>query len=195
MCEYSAKFREFLSKMQAVCHINHKMNANGCEAKELFNNIGSDIQEYAEEKIEAKKEELKERALDEFQRKLLTEKRTTKKLQQKNKRITKIQTKTIEAERKVRKIKETTEEIEKGFEQLKDVWTMLGKFTSLLKLIWSKLDPVWKALNKTYKIVLIRKLCKKHFEFEFVFSSHYIIPLTYRFFCLSTFLFPYFTSY
>ena len=45
--------------MQAVCHINTQLNNNGCAAKLLFNNIGSDIQEYAEEQMESESDKKK----------------------------------------------------------------------------------------------------------------------------------------
>ena len=61
MCKYSTEFRGFLSKMQAVCHINTQLNNNGCAAKSLFNNIGSDIQEYAEEQMESESDKKKKK--------------------------------------------------------------------------------------------------------------------------------------
>ncbi len=142
MCELSTRFRVFLSKMQAVCHINTAMNQNGCQAKSMFNNIGSDVYSIAEEKLESTDDPEK------------LKKRRKKKKQKKRKKIRK---KTKKANRAANK-KNYGRIVKKGFKKLELVWTILGAATTMLKELWKKLEPVWLAINKDYKIWIIRKL-------------------------------------
>ncbi len=157
MCKYSTKFRVFLSKMQAVCHINTQLNNNGCAAKLLFNNIGSDIQEYAEEQMESESDK-KKNGKKKSRQQLQTEKNKRNK-----KKRAKIRKKTRKAKRGKTGTKNIGKKIKTGFKKLELAWKMIGKLTSFLKILWSKLDPVMKAFEKDYKIWLIRKWCKKHF--------------------------------
>ena len=155
MCELSTRFRVFLSKMQAVCHINTAMNQNGCQAKSMFNNIGSDVYSIAEEKLESTDDPEK-----------LKKRRKKKKIKKRNK----IRRKTRKANKAARK-KNYGKDVKKGFKKLELVWTILGKATTMLKELWKKLEPVWLAINKDYKIWIIRK-----FVAMFLFC-HYIISL------------------
>ena len=174
MCKFSTDFRVFLSKMQAVCHINTAMNQNGCQARSLFNNIGSDVYSIAEEKLEATDDpkELKKR------RKNKT-KKTRKKMGKKKKK----------ANRAVKK-KNYGKIVNKGFKKLELVWKALGSATTFLKKLWKKLEPVWLAINKDYFIWIIRKMLPC---FCFVIIS-FIISLTY-FCCFSFVLLSSFPSY
>ena len=160
MCKYSTEFRVFLSKMQAVCHINTQLNNNGCAAKSLFNNIGSDIQEYAEEQMESESDKKKKKKKGKNKS---NRQRQTEKNNRNTKKRAKINQKTKKAKKGKKGKNNIGKKIKKGFKKLELVWKMIGKLTSMLKLLWSKLDPVWLALNTTYKIWLIRKWCKKHF--------------------------------
>ena len=175
MCELSTRFRVFLSKMQAVCHINTAMNQNGCQAKSMFNNIGSDVYSIAEEKLESTDDPEK-----------LKKRRKKKKIKKRNK----IRRKTRKANKAARK-KNYGKDVKKGFKKLETVWTILGKATTMLKELWKKLEPVWLAINKDYKIWIIRKLLP-------CFCFHYINSLLHSltYFCCFSFIFlSSFTSY
>merc|ERR1712166_139598 len=78
-----------------------------------------------------------------------------KKKKKKKKKRAKINQKTWEAKKGKKGKNNIGKKIKKGFKKLELVWKMIGKLTSMLKLLWSKLDPVWLALNTTYKIWLI----------------------------------------
>jgi len=53
MCKFSKKFRSFLSKMQAMCHVNDVMNAGECQATQLMNNVGSDVDQLSQATLQS----------------------------------------------------------------------------------------------------------------------------------------------
>ena len=53
MCKFSKKFRSFLSKMQAMCHVNDVMNAGRCQATQLMNNVGSDVDQLSQATLQS----------------------------------------------------------------------------------------------------------------------------------------------
>merc|ERR1719272_520897 len=58
MCDFSVHVRTFLSKMQAMCHVNDVMNAGGCQATQLMNNVGSDVVQLSQATLQSTQAEV-----------------------------------------------------------------------------------------------------------------------------------------